>query len=211
MSAARWCLAASLAGLLAGPASAQKLKIDTPLGELEKRARTDSNDAVAHYNLALGYWSKKRWDEADASLKRAAALDSRFAPIDLAIAYLPLASGRAGHIEWRPWGGGAFYPYWVAADSAMDRFARHYKTGEPMPQALLDKIIASEKFNQGYQVGVYLSSAIVDMDLHMRPDGDVDPREFELLAEDGRPVTRADVEHAVTRLFRTNFKNWTHS
>lgn len=150
MSAARWCLAASLAGLLAGPASAQKLKIDTPLGELEKRARTDSNDAVAHYNLALGYWSKKRWDEADASLKRAAALDSRFAPIDLAIAYLPLASGRAGHIEWRPWGGGAFYPYWVAADSAMERFDRHYRRAFMLDPLVDIRIaVASEWRDQG--------------------------------------------------------------
>jgi peptidyl-dipeptidase Dcp len=69
--------------------------------------------------------------------------------------------------------------HWVLVRPVLDRFARHYKTGEPMPQALLDKIIASEKFNQGYQVGEYLSSAIVDMDLHMRPDGDVDPDAFE--------------------------------
>jgi peptidyl-dipeptidase Dcp len=69
--------------------------------------------------------------------------------------------------------------HWVLVRPVLDRFARHYKTGEPMPQALLDKIIASEKFNRGYQVGEYLSSAIVDMDLHTRPDGEVDPDAFE--------------------------------
>lgn len=116
-----------LASAAPGIVGAQKLKIDTPIGELERRAAADSNDAVAHYNLALGYWSKKRWDDADASLKRAATLDSRFAPIDLAIAYLPFASGRAGHIEWRPLGEGWFYAYFVAADSAIERFDRHYR------------------------------------------------------------------------------------
>lgn len=69
--------------------------------------------------------------------------------------------------------------HWVLTRPVLDRFARHYKTGEPMPQALLDKIKASEKFNQGFGVVEYLSSAIVDMDLHIRPDGDVDPDAFE--------------------------------
>jgi peptidyl-dipeptidase Dcp len=69
--------------------------------------------------------------------------------------------------------------HWVLTRPVLDRFARHYKTGEPMPQALLDKIQASEKFNQGYSVGEYLSSAIVDMDLHIRPDGEIDPDAFE--------------------------------
>ena len=109
------------------PCPAQKLKIDVPVGELEKRAKKDSNDAVAHYNLALGYWSKKRWDDADASLKRASALDPRFAPIDLAIAYLPLASGGAGRIEWRPAGGGGWYMVFVAHDSVVARFDKHYR------------------------------------------------------------------------------------
>jgi peptidyl-dipeptidase Dcp len=69
--------------------------------------------------------------------------------------------------------------HWVLVRPVLDRFARHYRTGEPMPQALLDKINASEKFNQGYVVGEYLSAAIVDMDLHMRPDGEIDPDKFE--------------------------------
>ncbi len=69
--------------------------------------------------------------------------------------------------------------HWVLVRPVLDRFARHYQTGEPMPQALLDKIIASEKFNQGFTVGEYLSAAIVDMDLHTRPDGQIDPDAFE--------------------------------
>ena len=115
-----WCAAAI-------PAPAQKLKIDVPVGELESRAKRDSNDAVAHYNLALGYWSKRRWDDADASLKRAAALDPRFAPVDLAIAYLPLASGKGGTVEWRPVGGGWWYVYFAAHDTVLQRFDRHYR------------------------------------------------------------------------------------
>lgn len=69
--------------------------------------------------------------------------------------------------------------HWVLTRPVLDRFARHYRTGAPMPQALLDKIKASEKFNQGFQVVEYLAAAIVDMNLHVRPDGEFDPAAFE--------------------------------
>jgi peptidyl-dipeptidase Dcp len=68
---------------------------------------------------------------------------------------------------------------WVLIRAVLDRFARHYKTGEPMPQSLVDKIKASEKFNQGFATVEYLSAAIVDMDLHTRADGNIDPDAFE--------------------------------
>jgi peptidyl-dipeptidase Dcp len=61
----------------------------------------------------------------------------------------------------------------------LDKFARHYKSKEPMPQALVKKIEASKRFNQGYATVEYLSAAIVDMELHMKPDGVVDPDAFE--------------------------------
>jgi peptidyl-dipeptidase Dcp len=68
---------------------------------------------------------------------------------------------------------------WVLTRPILDKFARHYKTGKPMPQALVKKVDASSKFNQGYATVEYLSSAIVDMELHTRPDGVVDADAFE--------------------------------
>lgn len=68
---------------------------------------------------------------------------------------------------------------WVLTRPVLDKFARHYKTKEPMPQALVKKVEASKRFNQGYQTVEYLSAAIVDMELHMKPDGVVDPDVFE--------------------------------
>jgi peptidyl-dipeptidase Dcp len=78
---------------------------------------------------------------------------------------------------------------WVLTRDVLDRFARHYKTGEPMPQALLDKIDKSSKFNQGYVTVEALGAAIADMDLHTIPDGVVDPDAFEReeLARIGMP------------------------
>ncbi len=68
---------------------------------------------------------------------------------------------------------------WVLTRPILDKFALHYKTGKPMPQALLAKIEASSKFNTGYTTVEYLSSAIVDMELHTLPDGVVDADTFE--------------------------------
>jgi len=68
---------------------------------------------------------------------------------------------------------------WVLTRPILDKFAKHAKTGKPMPQALVDKITRSSKFNQGYATVEYLSAAIVDMELHTRPDGVIDPETFE--------------------------------
>ena len=68
---------------------------------------------------------------------------------------------------------------WVLTRPILDKFARHYKTGRPMPQALVEKVDASSKFNQGYDTVEYLSSGIVDMELHTKPDGVVDADAFE--------------------------------
>jgi peptidyl-dipeptidase Dcp len=71
------------------------------------------------------------------------------------------------------------HEYWVLTRPILDKFARHYKTGKPMPQALVDKVTRSSKFNQGYATVEYLSSAIVDMELHTRADGAIDAETFE--------------------------------
>ncbi len=78
---------------------------------------------------------------------------------------------------------------WLLTRPVLERFAKHYKTGAPMPDALVKKIEASETFNQGFATVEYLSSALVDMKLHTREDGVVDVDAFEkaTLAELGMP------------------------
>jgi peptidyl-dipeptidase Dcp len=79
--------------------------------------------------------------------------------------------------------------HWVLTRPILDRFAKHYQTGQPMPQALVDKIEAASTFNQGYATVEYLSSALVDMAMHNRPTGVADPAAFErqTLAAIGMP------------------------
>jgi peptidyl-dipeptidase Dcp len=69
--------------------------------------------------------------------------------------------------------------HWVLTREVLDRFARHYKTNEAMPQALIDKVQKSRKFNQGFTTVEYLGSAIVDMKIHLQPGGEIDPDAFE--------------------------------
>jgi len=78
---------------------------------------------------------------------------------------------------------------WVLTPEILNRFARHYRTGEPMPQALVQRIEAARTFNQGFATVEYLGSALVDMALHTDPDGIVDPDAFEreTLARIGMP------------------------
>ena len=68
---------------------------------------------------------------------------------------------------------------WVLTRDLLDTYFRHYKTKAPMPQALVDKVKNTAKFNQGYATVEYLASAIVDMRLHLLPGGVVDPDAFE--------------------------------
>ena len=79
--------------------------------------------------------------------------------------------------------------HWVLTREILDRFARHYQSGEPMPQALVDKVDRSRKFNQGYATVEYLAAAILDMELHTQADGAFDPVVFEreALARIGMP------------------------
>jgi Zn-dependent oligopeptidases len=78
---------------------------------------------------------------------------------------------------------------WVLTPYILETYARHAETGAPIPQALVDKIKASDTFNQGFATVEYLSSAIVDMKMHNRPDAptDIDAFERETLAEIGMP------------------------
>ena len=72
------------------------------------------------------------------------------------------------------------YEHWLEQPDVLRRFARHYQTGAPMPEELLQRLIAARNFNQGFATVEYLASAIVDLDFHsLRAPGSVDPTAFE--------------------------------
>ena len=60
---------------------------------------------------------------------------------------------------------------WATWPEVLKNYAKHYKTGEPMPQELLDKVEAAEKFNQGFKTTEYLAASLLDQAWHqLKPD-----------------------------------------
>ena len=55
---------------------------------------------------------------------------------------------------------------WMTEPEVLKNFAKHYQTGEVIPQTLVDKIQASGKFNQGFETTEYLAAALLDMSWH---------------------------------------------
>ena len=79
--------------------------------------------------------------------------------------------------------------HWLPTHEVLTRFALHYQTGEPMPDALVAKIKKAHTFNKGFDTVEYLASAIVDMKAHLAGATPIDPRTFEpeTLAAIGMP------------------------
>src|SRR5258705_13323085 len=68
-----------------------QFKLPKKLDELETIARKDSNDAAAHFNVALAYWNAKRWDDVERELRVAVTIEPQFAEGWLALSRLPFA------------------------------------------------------------------------------------------------------------------------
>ncbi|WP_296020469.1 M3 family metallopeptidase [uncultured Agrobacterium sp.] len=60
------------------------------------------------------------------------------------------------------------YEHWLTVPEILETYALHYETGEPMPKALLDKVLAAQTFNAGFNTVEFTSSALVDMAFHTR-------------------------------------------
>jgi peptidyl-dipeptidase Dcp len=79
--------------------------------------------------------------------------------------------------------------HWLSTPEVLQKFAVHYKTGKPIPQSLVNKIDKASTFNEGFSTVEYLSSALVDMKLHLAGNQTIDPDAFEreTLEELGMP------------------------
>ena len=82
-----------------------------------------------------------------------------------------------------------FNEHWMTDPVVLRHYARHYKTGEPMPQALIDKMKAAATYGQSYALAENLAAVTIDMAWGMLPAGqtvsDVDAFEREVLARAG--------------------------
>jgi peptidyl-dipeptidase Dcp len=62
------------------------------------------------------------------------------------------------------------YEHWLEVPEILRKYALHARTGEPMPKSLLDRLLATRTFNQGFATVEYTACALVDLDLHSLPD-----------------------------------------
>ena len=64
-----------------------------------------------------------------------------------------------------------FNEMWAFYPEVLKNYAKHYQTGEPIPQALVDKLTAANKFNQGFKTTEYLAASLLDQAWHqLRPE-----------------------------------------
>ncbi len=68
---------------------------------------------------------------------------------------------------------------WLMTPELLARFAVHHRTGEPMPAALIQKILNAQAFRQGFDTVEYLACAILDLEAHLSADQALDARAFE--------------------------------
>lgn len=83
------------------------------------------------------------------------------------------------------------YEHWFLTKEVMRQYCLHSETGEPIPEALIEKIKTAQTFNQGFSTVEYTSSALVDLAFHsLENPGEIDPLAFEAaeLARLGMPV-----------------------
>jgi peptidyl-dipeptidase Dcp len=82
------------------------------------------------------------------------------------------------------------YEHWLAVPETLKTYARHYQTGTPIPDALVERLLAARGFNQGFATIEYTAAALIDMELHAHPDPasiDIETFERDFLARIGMP------------------------
>ena len=83
------------------------------------------------------------------------------------------------------------YEHWLALPETLHAYARHAETGAPIPDALIERLLAAQGFNQGFGTVEYTAAALIDMALHQHPDPasiNIESFERDFLAQIGMPA-----------------------
>jgi len=72
------------------------------------------------------------------------------------------------------------FEHWMSVPETLRTYARHYRTGEPLPEDLLRRLLAARNFDQGFATVEYTAAALIDLDLHRVAAAEpLDPVSFE--------------------------------
>ncbi len=99
-----------------------------------------------------------------------------------------------------------FNEHWALEPTVFANYAKHFQTGKPMPQALVDKIKQSRKFNQGYDVTEYVAAALLDMAWHSLPP-DAPPQDVNKFEADALKRYKIDLPQVPPRYHTTYFSH----
>jgi peptidyl-dipeptidase Dcp len=91
------------------------------------------------------------------------------------------------------------YEHWLEQPEILRRFALHHETGEPMQEALLQRLLAARQFNQGFATVEFAASALVDLGLHLERD----PEAIDILAFEKQELERLGMPEAIVMRHRT--------
>jgi peptidyl-dipeptidase Dcp len=91
------------------------------------------------------------------------------------------------------------FEHWLQEPEVLKRFAVHFETGETIPDALLDRVLAARAFNQGFATVEYTASAQVDLDLHLASDVD----ELDVVAFEQATLRRIGMPEAIAMRHRS--------
>ena len=95
---------------------------------------------------------------------------------------------------------------WSDWPSVLANYAKHYQTGAPMPQELLDKVLASAQFNQGYKTTEYLGAAMLDQRWHQIGSVDAVPAADGVMAFEAAALKQDGLDYApVPPRYRTPY------
>jgi len=90
------------------------------------------------------------------------------------------------------------FEHWLQQPDVLRRFARHYRTGEPMPEELLRRLIAARNFNKGFSTVEYIACAVVDLDFHSLPS----PRDIDATAFEAEALSRIGMPYEIVMRHR---------
>ncbi|MGQ0587213.1 MAG: M3 family metallopeptidase [Gammaproteobacteria bacterium] len=96
---------------------------------------------------------------------------------------------------------------WVTWPEILKNYARHYQTGEPMPQALVDKVKAADKFNQGFTTTEYLEASLLDQAFHQLQGGQAEIKDVIAFEKAALKKAGADVREVTSRYRSTYFNH----
>jgi peptidyl-dipeptidase Dcp len=96
-----------------------------------------------------------------------------------------------------------FNEHWALDTTVLSSYARHYQTGEPMPDALVDKIRRTRTFNQGFALTEYLAASLLDLAWHTLPS-DAPPQDVDIFEAHTLAHYHMDVREVPPR-YRTSY------